>query len=176
MSRHTNQIAKRYAAALFQSVPKADVRSVGEEFQTLIKVLEDPKVQGVFMHPRTGTERKQELIRLMGFSPTLENFLLFVVEKGREAWLEQIAQEFELLVLDSEQKTMAEVTSAVTLSDEVLEELEAKLSRLTAKTVLVRTNIDPAIGGGLVIKVDGRVIDGSVRNTLQKLKYRLTAN
>jgi F0F1-type ATP synthase delta subunit len=40
----------------------------------------------------------------------------------------------------------------------------------------VRTNIDPAIGGGLVIKVDGRVIDGSVRNTLQKLKYRLTAN
>lgn len=177
MSKTKNsQIAKRYAKALFEVVPKTSLRTVNEEFEQVLVVLEDPQVKRVFSHPHTAVARKQELIRLMGLSKTLENFLLLVVEKSRAAWLEQIKKEFELLVLSSEQTTIAEVTSAIALSDEVLQELKAKLQQITGKKVLIRTDVNPVIGGGMVINVDGKVIDGSVKNTLQKLQRSLMSS
>lgn len=177
MSKTKNpQIAKRYAKALFEVVPESSLRTVNEEFERALVVLEDPQVKRVFSHPHTAVDRKQELIRLMGLSKTLENFLLLIVEKSRAAWLNQIKKEFELLVLSSEHTTIAEVTSAIALSDEVLQELKTKLQKITGKNVLIRADVNPVIGGGMVIKVDGKVIDGSIKNTLQKLQRSLMSS
>ena len=80
-----SQVAKRYAEALFTSLDAADHRLMSQEFETVITVLEDPVIQGVFRHPQTTKERKRALIGKMQLSPTLEKFLLLIVEKSREA-------------------------------------------------------------------------------------------
>ncbi len=107
-----SQIANRYARALFLAAGETRIE-LDEELKKVLKVLEDPVVSRVFYHPRTARERKAELIRLMQLSPVLQSFLLLVVEKGREALLPFIAQDFECLVLEEQNTTVAEVTAAV---------------------------------------------------------------
>jgi F-type H+-transporting ATPase subunit delta len=68
---------------------------------------------------------------------------------------------------------VAEVTSAISLSEGQLEELRQKLSGLTGKEVLLRTHVDPRIGGGLVIEVDGKVVDASLKSRLKRFERSL---
>lgn len=168
-----SQIANRYARALF--LPAGETRiELDEELKKVLKVLEDPVVSRVFYHPRTARERKAELIRLMQLSPVLQSFLLLVVEKGREALLPFIAQDFERLVLEEQNTTVAEVTSAVEMRSEERNALERRLSTLTGKKVLLRTAVDPGVGGGLVIKVDGKVLDASLKHRLELFAQSIT--
>ena len=79
----------------------------------------------------------------------------------------------EQLVLEAQGDTLAEVVSAVPLPTETLTDLEQKLQEFTGKAVRLQTHVDSSIGGGLIIKVDGKVIDGSVSNTLKQLQRSL---
>ncbi len=176
-TRHS-QVARRYAEALFATLSQSDqeqtIRSINDEFVGILEILSDPKVNEVFHHPKTSKERKAQLIRLMNLSPIAENFLLLLVEKSRETLLPSVAYHFEQLVLDADQTTIAEVIAAVPLTSETLDELQQRLHKLTGKTIRLETKIDPSIVGGMIIKVDGKVIDGSVNNTLKQFQRSLS--
>ncbi len=173
ITRHS-QVAQRYAEALFTTVTPAHQSEIAEEFKQVLNILNDPKINDVLHHPKTSKERKGKLVKLMSLSPIMENFLLLIVEKSRENLLPSIEHYFEQLALDAQQKIIAEVVSAVPLTKETLESLELKLARLTGKTVLLQTKLNSSIGGGMIIKVDGQVIDGSVNNTLKQFERSLT--
>ncbi|WP_461362833.1 ATP synthase F1 subunit delta [Candidatus Darwinibacter acetoxidans] len=168
-----SQIAYRYAKALFLAAAHTDRAALHEEYQRVLSVLGDPLIHQVFFHPRTSRERKAQLIGLMKLSDIMENFLLLVVEKGREALLPAIGHYFERQVLQDQGMAVAEVTSAISLSEGQLEELRQKLSGLTGKEVLLRTHVDPRIGGGLVIEVDGKVVDASLKSRLKRFERSL---
>ncbi|NLL43687.1 MAG: ATP synthase F1 subunit delta [Firmicutes bacterium] len=168
-----SQVARRYAEALFATADPAARSQLKAEFEHVLTILGDPKVKDVFHHPRTSRERKGEMIKLMQLSPIMENFLLLIVEKSRETLLASIAHYFEQLVLEAQHTTIAEVISAIPLSAETLTGLEQKLNQFTGKTVHLNTHIDSSIGGGLVIRVDGKVLDGSVTNTLKQFQRSL---
>lgn len=173
-TRHP-QVAKRYAEALFSTLKQSDLdaATINEEFKQVLEILGDPKVQETFHHPKTSKERKGQLIQLMNLSPIAENFLLLLVEKSRETLLTSIAYHFEQLVLGAAQTTIANVISVVPLADHTLGELSQRLGELTGKTVRLETKIDPSIVGGIIIKVDGKVIDGSVNKTLKQFQRAL---
>ncbi len=168
-----SQVAKRYAEALFGTLNPTDHSDINEELRQVVLILADPKVYEAFHHPKTPKERKSELIKLMGLSSVAENFFLLITEKSRDTLIPSIAHHFEELVLAAQQTTKAAITSAVPLPDATLGELKEKLHKLTGKTVLLETKIDPSIGGGMIIKVDGKVIDGSVSHTLRKFHRSL---
>ncbi len=168
-----SQVARRYAEALFAAADPSIRNELNEEFKLLLTILEDPKVRDAFHHPNTSRERKGQLIKLMQLSPVMENFLLLIVEKSREAILSSISSYFDQLVLEAQETTIAEVVSAVPLPTETLTGLEQKLQEFTGKAVRLQTHVDSSIGGGLIIKVDGKVIDGSVSNTLKQLQRSL---
>lgn len=169
-----SQVSRRYAEALFAAVSPADRALVLDEFQDVLTVLSDPQICEVFNHPRTSRTNKNELIRLMKRSKTMENFLLLIVEKSREQYLPAIRLHFEQQVLKAKQTTLAEVISAVPLTPETLQELTKKLGKLTQKTVLISSKVDPQIVGGMIVKVDGKVIDGSVSHTLKQFQRALS--
>ena len=64
----------------------------------------------------------------------------------------------------------ARVISAVALTDEEKATLSAQLSKKLGRTIRLECEVDPAILGGMIVHVDGKVIDGSVRHKLQKIK------
>jgi F-type H+-transporting ATPase subunit delta len=177
ITRHS-QVAKRYAEALFATLVQSDhsqaTRGINDEFKQIVEVLADTQVRQAFNHPKTSKERKGQLIGLMKLSPIAENFLLLLVEKSRETLLPSIAYHFEQLVLDTERTTIADVVSAVPLTSETLEGLKQRLLKLTGKSIRLQTKVDPSIGGGMIIKVEGKVIDGSVNNTLKQFQRSLS--
>lgn len=174
-SLNNTQVAKRYAQALFQVIPVEDRPALSEEFQQALLVLQDVQIKKVFTHPQTSKARKSELIRLMGLSTALENFILLSIEKDRDRFLFQIEKEFTALVLTSQQIAVAQVISAVELKQETLSQLQRQLEEISGKTVQIKTSVDPKIGGGLIIKMDGKVIDGSVANSLQRFQRSLSS-
>ncbi|HHY15049.1 MAG TPA: ATP synthase F1 subunit delta, partial [Firmicutes bacterium] len=80
----------------------------------------------------------------------------------------------EKLVLEAQNTAVAEVTSAVTLSDASLARLTKRLEELSRKKIILRNKVDPKIGGGLIIRIGGRVVDASVSNALQRLAQSLS--
>lgn len=103
------------------------------------------------------------------------NVLKFVVNQGRGRDLVRIA---DLLVQIAEQETNREigiVTSAVVLSDDVVQELAGALGAATGKNVSLKVIVDPSVIGGIHAKVGDVVIDGTVRHKLQLLSEHMGA-
>ncbi len=167
---HNSQISRRYAEALYNAVPHSEQSNVLDEFKKVIIILGDAKIKDVFYHPRTSRKRKNELIDLMGLSKILSDFLKLIVEKSRERFLLGIENHFEQKVLYAQQTTKAEVISAISLTTDTIDELKGKLEKITDKKVIINNVINPKIGGGMIISVDGKVIDGSVLNSLKQFQ------
>lgn len=108
------------------------------------------------------------------FSQAFSNFLQQLAEHERLSLLPNIAERFDELKADDAKEVHAYVTSAYPLTAEQQALLESRLRR-NAGQVVLHVSVDPALIGGVVIKIGDKVVDDSVRGKLQQLKLQLTA-
>jgi F-type H+-transporting ATPase subunit delta len=94
----------------------------------------------------------------------------FLVAIGRAFDLPEIVDRFVALAAESRSREVAEVRSAVPLTDDQTRRLVEALSTATGKQVEVKVVVDPSVLGGLVARVGDTVIDGTVRHRLDQLK------
>lgn len=106
-------------------------------------------------------------------SDTTANIVSFVIGAGRARELPDIADRMVAIAAQERAKEVAEVRSAIPLTDEQVQRLASNLSRATGKDVDVRVVIDPSVMGGLVATVGDTVIDGTVRRRLDQLRELL---
>jgi ATP synthase F1 delta subunit len=99
----------------------------------------------------------------------------FIIEQYGKEITSAICEKFFLLFGVEKEKVVAEVVTAVPLSDEITAKLENKLSNLTGKQVFLKTSMDKSIVGGFVIQIGGKVIDSSVRRKLEDLQKDMMA-
>jgi F-type H+-transporting ATPase subunit delta len=104
---------------------------------------------------------------------TSQALVLAVVVSGRAGELENIVDKFVELAVAERAHEVAEVRSAVPLSEEDVERLRDALSRSTRKNVEVKVIVDPEVMGGIVTKMGDLVIDGSVRHRLDQLREQI---
>ena len=104
---------------------------------------------------------------------TSQALVLAVVVSGRAGELEQIVDKFVELAVAERAYEVAEVRSAVPLSDEDVERLRVALSNATRKNVEVKVVVDPDVMGGIVTKMGDLIIDGSVRHRLDQLREQI---
>lgn len=95
------------------------------------------------------------------------------VRDGRKRTVDLAVDDLLELTATRRGQSVADVTSAVPLSDEQEQRLSAALTRIYARTITVRTQVDPAVQGGLVVRVGNEVIDGSVARRLATVKAEL---
>jgi F-type H+-transporting ATPase subunit delta len=170
-------IARRYAQAIFE---------IGRKQNTLDRTLDDvQEIARLFAHrtlayllrePKIPVQRKETAIRQTVASkvlPTSLNLALLVVQRELVDLMQNIARELEQLVLDYKNQAMAEVTTATQMDEAQLTLVKQALERRTGKTILMQTNIEPAILGGVIARVGDQVIDGSVKHRLTVLQQRL---
>ena len=102
------------------------------------------------------------------------NAMALPVLQGRGDLLLKIIEAFFGLAAASRKKVTALVTVAVSLSRETEEKLEKALSDLINEPVFLKISVDPSLLGGIVVRMGERIIDGSVRGQLLRLKEQIS--
>jgi F-type H+-transporting ATPase subunit delta len=154
-----------------------------EEWGTLIESIaramqEDQTLRTFLESPKLAASRKIEILaKALGkrVPPLFLRFLETVIMKRRQMVIPEIASEYRALIDESEGRVHANVTVAREPAEPEREALKRQLSRLFGKRVVPHFSINPAILGGVIIKVGDTVIDGSVRRRLATLRSRMLA-
>lgn len=107
------------------------------------------------------------------FLPVTSNFLRLLIDKGRMNAFTQILSELRRLVEELEGIERVEVVSAVPLPGTQRDFLKSVLERQTGKRIELEETLDPAVLGGMVVKVGSTIYDGSVRTQLSQIRENL---
>jgi F-type H+-transporting ATPase subunit delta len=164
-----------YAEALF-AVARAEgtLGEVEDELFRFSQTLQgNDELRDALTNPGIPASRRQQVVEdLLGgkASPTTAALVSMVVGTGRARELPAIIQKLVEMSAAEANKEVAEVRSAVPLTDDQRERLAKVLGQATGKQVEVKVVVDPAVLGGIVAQVGDTVIDGSVRSRLDKLK------
>jgi F-type H+-transporting ATPase subunit delta len=172
-------VARNYAEALFQLGQRA---GNAERYADLIDAVAaavetTPRVQAVLMSPRVP---KSEKARILGaaMKDAPREFVLFlqaVVKRGRHRILREIAHEYMGLLDQQLERVRAGVTLARKPDAKLQGAIEEQLSRQLKKEVIAAYSVDPEILGGAIIRVGERVLDGSLRRRMTRLRRQLLA-
>jgi F-type H+-transporting ATPase subunit delta len=138
--------------------------AVGES--EFLAVLESPKIK---------IEEKSRLLSqvLADISPLALNLALFLVARASIGVIGEIAAEYQRLLDAYRGIQTADVTTAVSLDERDKRELDEKLSSLVGAKVMLKSEVDPGILGGIIARVGGKLLDGSTRSKLIALKKEL---
>ncbi len=167
-------VSKEYAEALFLlSEENGDSDAVAAALETVSAVLKENPAYVEFLS--SPAVPKQERIGAIGtafssFPETVVSFLQLLCERGHIRDYETAATHFAALRREAQNRTTATVTSAVPLTDAEKERLNEKLNATGHKTVTVRWAVDESLLGGVIVEMDGKVLDGSLRHRLQEVK------
>jgi F-type H+-transporting ATPase subunit delta len=169
-----------YATALIELANERKITSaIADDLGGLRQVLsENPTFQQFLSDPSIGeVERSDVLKRVFSgkMDDLLEHFLEVVAAHGKLGQLDQMADAFEDLLDEQLGKIEVDVTVAQKLSPEQLEEVRKKVSAALKKDAIVHQYVDDSIIGGLIIRVQDKLIDASVKTQIQKLREQLLA-
>ena len=168
--------ARRYAQALFDLA-----REQGETEQWLDQLrgaaerLTEPQAALYLGVPRVPTEDKLALVRqaLADAHPMVVNAVSLMTQRGAVGALPQVASAYGGLLDESLGRARANVTSAEALSQAQRGKLGGLLQTMLNKEIVLDASVDPAVIGGVVVRVGDQVIDGSVRTRLHGLRRSL---
>lgn len=174
--------ATRYARALLDIAlkEKGDLRAIETELAEFVALFtQHPTLEKVLLNPAVPVPRKRatiaELTTRAKLSPVLGKLLLLLAERDRLVLLPDLLAAYRERLLDHLNIVRAEVTTAVALPADRAKAVEQSLARVTGRTVMLETRVDPAIIGGVVARVGSTVYDGSVTTQLQKMRTKLVA-
>ena len=103
-------------------------------------------------------------------------FLLLLVDRGRVAVLDGIAQKFLELSYEEESIAIARVTSSVQLSAQQQQNIAEKLKVISgAKQIKLALKVDPQLIGGFTVEIGSKLIDTSIRGQLRQISSLLGA-
>ncbi|MSQ61938.1 MAG: ATP synthase F1 subunit delta [Dehalococcoidia bacterium] len=168
--------ARRYAQAVFALAreQKSFDRWI-EGLAGLRLLMGAPGAAALFGSSKATEQAKVDLVQraLPGLAPLAMNLARILIAKKRTALADEICGQFQQLYDEERGIVHASVRTAVALSDGERQALVTRLSDLTGKSVVVETAVDPAIIGGMVVRIGDRLIDGSTRTRLSSLRMRL---
>lgn len=172
-------VARRYARALFASADaQQSLDAVAAAIATIADALGDPSAMRVLTGP-VARERKRELLRKVATASNapdmVRDFLLLLADHDRLRQIPGIRVAFESLLDGKRGITRAVIRSATELTPEMLSEITQAFGAITKKQVIAKVEVVPELIAGVIVEVDGRVYDGSLRTQLGKLHQQMAA-
>ncbi len=175
-------LARRYASAAFElaleqdklDVLAKDLEVLGNLIDTsvdLSRLVKSPIIS------RADQGRAMDAIASRAGVSTLLANLIGLMSKNRRLFLlEDMISSFQVMLADHRGEVSAEVTSAMDLKPAHMSAVKEALKRLIGRDVAIETKVDPAIIGGLIVRVGSRMIDNSLRTKLQNLELAMKGN
>lgn len=168
--------AKRYAQAVFQIArEKGEFDKWQSDLKKITSLGEDAALSVLLENPKINFSEKVKLLSegLNGINPLALNLVYLLVAKGNWSMVAEVADEYRHLLDSYRGIVEAEVITAVPLDDKDTEKLKQRLKAILDKEVVVRPAVDPGLVGGVLIRFDGKLLDGSTRSRLKALNREL---
>jgi F-type H+-transporting ATPase subunit delta len=168
-------LAGRYASALFDLArDQRQIESVGNSLDAINQALVDSKeFNELVTSPLVSREQAGKAFDALGpqlgLDPLTANFLGVLARNGRKGQLQSIIRAYRRLAAEHRGETTAEVVTARPLNDDQLAQLRSQLRARAGRDVNIDATVDPAILGGIVVKLGSQQIDASIRTKLNRL-------
>ena len=167
--------SKEYAEALFELAAGAGkLEETSEGLVTVESALtQTPEYKALLASPAIGREARLKALddAFGGKVPeVLMGVLRMMVARGHVGAVDQMARDYEELRREYRGESMARVLSAVPLKESEAVAIRAELEKRFGHGISIQCEVDPSLIGGVRVEVEGRVIDGSIRNKLEQIK------
>ena len=174
----THKLASTYAQAIYELANDKNLLDQVEQQLLLVDgtIAGHRELSHLMYHPQVPEQAKKETLSRVfegELTDFVRNFLLLLVDKRREAALPAIVREYVRLANEKRNIAEAEVITAVPLTAEQEQALKDKLSAVANKNIILKPRIDQSIIGGVVVKIGGKLIDGSVTGRMKALQAAL---
>ncbi len=171
-------IARNYAETLLELAKRdGDLSAWGEMIQSIADAMDADRRLKMFLEsPRVSADRKNEIIQQAygaGLPRNFVRFLKALVSHRRQMLIPVIAEAYHDLVDEAEGRVHASVVVAREPDDSDRKLVTDQLSRALGKVVVPHFSVNPALLGGVIVRVGDTVLDGSVRRRLATLRARM---
>ena len=173
------RLAIGYAQALFEVVvDKGDTGDIEKDLEGIKQLLRTNKeFRDIIYHPSIiKTDKKDIIDKIIApqcSSKWLKNLLYILVDKRRERILDYLPDVFKTVAGRIRGAMPIKVQTAIPLTEDKLIKLQNNLEKLTKKKVEIETEVNKDIIGGMIIRMENKIIDGSITNHLKNLKKNL---
>ena len=174
-------IAERYAMGLNAAITEdASLEAVLKAMQRLSAIyVTEHDFRSALANPAIDVERRagvlSEVLQREGMPAPVVRLAEVLLRRGRVALVPDVAAVFAMIVDRRLGRVATQVTTAVPLADDQRRRLTDTLEAFSGKTVRVEWDVDEAIVGGVVARIGGALIDGSLQTRLERMKQALLA-
>jgi F-type H+-transporting ATPase subunit delta len=172
-------MAGRYATALFElAVEAGSIDQIKNDLDTFDQLAAaNPDLMRLIRSPVFGADEQAKalaaVLQRAGITGLSAQFLKVVAANRRLFAVRQMIRDFRALVASYKGEVTADVTVAERLNDARFTEIKSTLAAVTGKDVQVNVHVDPAIIGGLIVKIGSRMVDSSLRTKLSAIKHAM---
>jgi F-type H+-transporting ATPase subunit delta len=172
-------MAGRYATALFElAVEAGSTDQIKNDLDTFDELAAaNPDLMRLIRSPVFGADEQAKalaaVLQRAGIAGLSAQFLKVVAANRRLFAVRQMIRDFRALVANYKGEVTADVTVAERLNDARFTEIKSTLAAVTGKDVQVNVHVDPAIIGGLIVKIGSRMVDSSLRTKLSAIKHAM---
>ena len=169
---------RRYADAAFEiALRDGTVETWRRDLDAASVTLGSGELESVLANPAIPLDQRVAVAEKVfaSLSGPARNLVLLLVRRNRIGQLPRVAAEFRRLDDRRNGVTHATATSAAKLPADEVKAITARLEELTGGQIALDTDVDPSLLGGVVVRVGDRLIDGSVRGRLERLRNQLAA-
>jgi F-type H+-transporting ATPase subunit delta len=168
-------VSKRYALACFEAGLELEkLEAFKEELSKVATVLEkEEDLKKVLFHPKVKKDEKKELLKAVFEKLVCQemlNFLYVLVDKRRENLVLDIHKEFEKLYNEHQNTAEVVAITSVKMDDTLKEKLAKALENRLNKNIKLVNKVDKDIIGGVLLKIENKVIDGTIKGQLKEIE------
>jgi F-type H+-transporting ATPase subunit delta len=171
-------LSRRYTKALFQLAREAGQEDkIGQEVEQFYAAYSGSDLQQVLTNPSFAIDSRKKILNQVTasqqLSPLTRHFLSLLLDRDRLPYLAGIVSCYRRLLNEVNGRIDSKVVSARVLDASMVEQLRARLRGISGKDVVLQQDTDTALLGGLLVELEGKIYDGSIRTQLENMKQRI---
>lgn len=172
-------VARRFAKALIEiGIEEKAYEQFGKELRTALAVFSgNPELYKVLLNPMYKIEERKALMEKVsasiGLSQYLKKFFIILVETRKIRFLDRIVEAYSRLEDELAGRLRASVEAPMELPAALTDEIKARLGGITGKEIILTSRLNPELLGGLVLRIDNTILDGSLKTQLELMKEKI---
>ena len=171
-------LTRRYTRAIFQLAREAgQEEKIGQELEQFYSTYAQSDLRHVLINPAFALGVRKKILEQVTEAEQLtelsSHFLSLLLDRDRLPYLAGIVSCYRRLLNEAKGRIEAKVVSASPLEDRRLEQLREQLRAMSGKEIVLQQETDPSLLGGLMVELEGKIYDGSIRTQLENMKQRI---